>query len=160
MMGNVFWQLLKKTFSETKFFWRKNNVKWWKFPSKNLVSEKVFFKSCQNMFPIILGDFFFAVDNFFFIKKKYQIGKKKLCSIAWKKCSTKKFSKKKFRHFFDGKSSVRCAFFWNPNRSKPVQTGPNRSKPVQMLDRFGPVWIGSVFVQKMMRLTKICFCIL
>ena len=42
-------------------------------------------------------------------------------------------------------------------KSKPVQTGPDRSKPVQMLDRFGPVWIGSVFVQKMMRLTKICF---
>ena len=54
----------------------------------------------------------------------------------------KKNSKKKFRHFFDGKSSVRCAFFWNPNRSKPVQTGPDRSKPVQTGPDVGPVWTG------------------
>ena len=90
MMGNMFWQLLKKTFSETKFF---DEIFHQLFFVKNLVSEKVFSKVVKTRFPSF-SEIFFALDNFLVDFFWGQLFLKKI--FRWKNRKKKVFRK----HFF------------------------------------------------------------
>ena len=106
-MGNMFWQLLKKTFFETfsRFFFSKKNFFFWKNLKKISLKknsprinyfrfgidwEQLFFLKKKLVQKIFRSRFFFQIENFFSLKKKVgqAIFSRFLDSYEWSKPTT------------------------------------------------------------------------